>query len=301
MQSAQMLPVKQMLPSVRRLTKFIALLALVVGPLLFFFPGRTDRLFAWTINPPLTAAFLGANYATALVIEVLAFTERIWARARVAFAGMFVFTTLTTLATLIHRDKFHFHSSGMALATTWAWFIIYIAVIPLMVWVIVAQVRVRGADPPPGPAMPVWLRALLGIQVLCMLALGSALFIAPQSAIRLWPWPLTLLTGRAVGAWLLGLGVAAGHGALERTWDRSRIAHAGNLAAGGLQLIVLARFTGAIDWTKPGGWIYLGFLVAMLGLGAYGLAMGRRAAPRTAETGRGTEPSVAGTTDLIPG
>src|SRR4051812_22737652 len=125
---AQSSAVKQMLPSVRRLTKFISVLAVVVGPLLFLVPGHTDRLFAWTIKPSLTAAFLGANYLTALVLELLSARERVWARARVAYPAMFVFTTLTTLATLIHRDKFHFHASGlMARVTTWAWFIVYIA------------------------------------------------------------------------------------------------------------------------------------------------------------------------------
>ncbi len=73
---------------IRRLTLFISGLALVVGPLLYLLPDQTATLFAWTITPPLTAAFMGGTYCTALTIEVLAARERVWALARVFFPGM---------------------------------------------------------------------------------------------------------------------------------------------------------------------------------------------------------------------
>ena len=268
-----------MLPSVRRMTKFISLLAVVVGPLLFLLPGRTDSLFAWTIKPSLTAAFLGANYLTALTIELLSAREQIWARARVAYPAMFVFTTLTTLATLIHRDKFHFHAPALAArATTWAWFVIYIAVVPLMFVLLLLQMRAPGVDPPRGEAMPNWARTLLGTQAICMIAIGGALFLIPAQANRIWPWMLTLLTGRAVGAWLAGLGIAAACAAWENNWERSRAAMAGNLVAGAFQLAALARFSGTVTWGTPNAWIYLGFLLGMLALGLYGVNAGYRIA-----------------------
>jgi hypothetical protein len=274
---AQSDPVKQMLPSVRRLTKFISLLAVVVGPLLFLLPGHTDRLFAWTIKPSLTAAFLGANHFTALVIELLSARERVWARARVAYPAMFVFTTLTTLATLIHRDKFHFHAPALAArATTWAWFVVYIAVVPIMGAVLLLQMRAPGINPRSGAPMANGARILLGMQAICMIAIGGALFIAPAQTNRIWPWMLTLLTGRAVGAWLAGLGLAAACAAWENNWERSRAAMAGNLVAGALQLIALSRFTGTVTWSKPNAWIYLAFLVFMLALGLYGVNAGYR-------------------------
>src|SRR6476659_6498223 len=99
-------------PNMRRLTIFIAGLAFVVGPLLFLLPDKTDSLFAWTINPPLTAAFLGGGYCTALVIEVLSARQRVWAWARIVYPAVLLFTTLTLLATLLHMDRFHFNSPG---------------------------------------------------------------------------------------------------------------------------------------------------------------------------------------------
>ena len=47
-----------------------------------------------------------------------------------------------------------------------------------------------------------------------LVALGAALLVAPEWADAAWPWPLTPLTARAVGAWCVGLGVAAGHARL---------------------------------------------------------------------------------------
>ena len=45
-----------------------AILAAIAGGLLFIGADDTDRFFSWTIDPPLTAAFLGAAYWAALVL-----------------------------------------------------------------------------------------------------------------------------------------------------------------------------------------------------------------------------------------
>ncbi len=42
-----------------------------------------------------------------------------------------------------------------------------------------------------------------------MIGFGGALFLAPELAGPLWPWALTILTARMLGAWLIGLGLAA--------------------------------------------------------------------------------------------
>jgi hypothetical protein len=47
-----------------------AFLVVGAGLDLFLFPEHTGTLFAWAIDPPLTAAFLGANYLAAGVVEI---------------------------------------------------------------------------------------------------------------------------------------------------------------------------------------------------------------------------------------
>src|SRR5206468_11630163 len=82
---------------------------------------QTNEYFAWTITPPLTAAFLGAAYWAAVPVEVIAARQTIWAKARVAVPAIWLFTTLTLVATLVHFDRFHF-SSPIASAQGAAWF-----------------------------------------------------------------------------------------------------------------------------------------------------------------------------------
>ena len=56
----------------RSLLIVAGVLVALAGIQLFVFSDRTDRFFAWTIEPPLTAAFLGASYWASVVFEFYA-------------------------------------------------------------------------------------------------------------------------------------------------------------------------------------------------------------------------------------
>jgi hypothetical protein len=91
----------------------------------------------------------------------------------------------------------------------WAWLVVYLFV-PVGYGVFaVRQLRIAGGDPPRQAPLPAWLRFVLGVQAAIMLTWGTALFLAPQTTAALWPWALMPLTGQAVGAWLIGVGVTA--------------------------------------------------------------------------------------------
>ena len=47
-------------------------LVFVVGIQLFLLSEQTERYFAWTINPPMTAAFLGGAYWSSFLLELMA-------------------------------------------------------------------------------------------------------------------------------------------------------------------------------------------------------------------------------------
>ena len=49
-------------PAMRSLLIVAGCLVLAIGVPLFILPDRTATLFAWTVQPPLTAAFLGGSY-----------------------------------------------------------------------------------------------------------------------------------------------------------------------------------------------------------------------------------------------
>jgi len=53
-------------------------LVFIVGISLFLLSEQTDQYFAWTVKPPLMAAFLGGGYWASVCLEMLAACERVW-------------------------------------------------------------------------------------------------------------------------------------------------------------------------------------------------------------------------------
>jgi hypothetical protein len=68
---------KETTSGMRYLLVVASFLVLTIGTLLFILPGNTGSLFTWTVNPPLTAAFLGAGYWASFVLEFQCSRERI--------------------------------------------------------------------------------------------------------------------------------------------------------------------------------------------------------------------------------
>jgi hypothetical protein len=247
-------------------------LVLVVGVQLYILTDHTDRYFAWTIQPPLTAAFLGAAYWSSAVLEILAAREHSWARARVGVPAVLLFTCLTLAATVLHFDRFHTGATH-PLETrflTWVWVGVYAVVPVVLIILLIVQSQTPGHDLPAEYPLPFWLRAVISVQAVLAVALGAMLFILPQYTAALWPWTLTPLTARAIGAWLLGLGVAAAQVMLENGWRRARPVFLSSVVFGVLQLIALARYPGNVTWDGAAIWAYLATLVSLCLTGAYG-------------------------------
>lgn len=262
----------------RALLWVATVLVFLAGVQLFLFPERTERYFAWTIDPPLTAVFLGAAYWSSVAFEARAALARTWADARIAVPTVFVFTTLTLLVTLVHIDAFHLgstHEVGTR-AVTWAWIAIYVTVPVVMAVLWVAQERQPGGDPPPQAPLPGWLTVLVGVQALILLPLGAYLLLAPEDASAVWPWDLTALTGRATGAWVMSLGVAAAHAVVERDVGRLQPAAVAYLTFGVLQTIALLRYPDTPDWADPSAVVYVAFLASAVVAGGAALWLHHR-------------------------
>lgn len=257
-------------PAIRWLLGFAALLVFLAGVQLYAFPLDTDTRFAWTIASPMTAVFLGASYWSAVGLELSGALARRWSVARVAVPAVFVFTSLTFVVTLLHLDKFHL-AGGLATGTravTWAWIGVY-AVVPVLLalaWVLQAR---AGTAVPPAAGLPTPVRLTLVALAVVLVAVGAALLIAPEWADAAWPWPLTPLTARAVGAWCVGLAVAAGHARLVD--DAPSLGPVGitGVLFGVLQTIALVRHGTELDWASPAGAGYLVVLTAITAVGAW--------------------------------
>lgn len=256
------------------------LLLTIAGIQLFFLAKATDRYFAWTIMPPLTAAFLGASYLGSLALVYLSSRQRYWAGARLGIYGVFVFTVMTMIATLLHLDRFHLSSPlPLARLAAWVWLLIYVLVPPSLIVLTWLQWRVPGGDPPRTAPMPGWFRLGLALQFAILLVLGVMLFIAPTAVP--WPWTLSPLTGRAVAAWLIGIGVIVAHMVWENDFGRVRRGLLSYAAVAVLQLAALALYGEVVDWSQPAAILYAAFLLLVFAFGAYGWLSARRVAPNS--------------------
>jgi hypothetical protein len=245
-------------PVVAPLTRFL------IGLPLVLVPTQTDRFFAWTIAPSLTAAVLGANYWSSALFAIAASRERSWANGRISISVALVFAPLTTAATLIHLDKFHLDG-----VYGWAWVGAYAIYPPMLGFLLLRQLRTPGSDPPRTRPLAGWVRGVLAVHAVLLIPLGVALFAAPGSVGRLWPWTLTPLTGRVMAAWVLALGVLAAHAWRENDVDRIRSALVAHPFFGAMHVVALLRFPDAVEW-GPAAWVYGAVLVSTFALGAYG-------------------------------
>jgi hypothetical protein len=274
----------------RRMLWVAALLVLAEALPLTVRTRQTDRYFAWTIDVPVTAAFLGAAYLAAGVLEGFAARQRAWPRARLAVPGVWVFTTLTLLVTVTHLDAFHLAAtSPVTWAVTWAWVAVYATVPPVLGVLWWRQLRaVRGQRPAPGDHLPSALRHALGAQGLVMAGAGGLLLARPDHA-GWWPWPLTVLTAQAVGAWLVGLAVLA----LQAWWtdrlDATTVVFAAGAVLGVGQLVVVARFLDSFGWGDPAAWTYTAFVASIAAVGLGGTAAARRARGSPVTPGKATD------------
>lgn len=253
-----------------------SVLVFLIGIPLVLLTTQTESYFAWTIGSALTAAFLGGAYWSSGILELMASRESAWARARIAVPAVLLFTVLTLIVTLVHIENFHFDAPAWhTVAGTWAWLVVY-AVVPLIMgWLLLRQRTLSGGDPPRVAPLPAWVRVVLVMQAVIMLPIGAGLFFFPLAVAPIWPWGLTALTGRAIGAWLVSIGVIAAHAAYENDWQRLRPFTVSYTLLAVMQLLALLRFGGEVDWSASGGWVYALFLLSIGVVGVSGLVQGR--------------------------
>jgi hypothetical protein len=265
-------PWRENAPWLRWTFLFAAGLVFVTGLQLIVVTERTDEYFAWTIAPPLTAAFLGAGYWAACLLLMLCGRERLWVNVRAAVVAVAVFVPLMFSATLIHLDRFHLGAgSATARAAGWGWLVFYVVVVVVVPAALAAQLLlVRGRDPEARAPLDPKLRLVLALQGLVLVGIGAPLYVLPGTVGEIWPWELTPLTGRAVASWLVGVGAAALIAVRENDYLRLRPLLVSNVLLGALHLIGVLRFTETPDWGDARIWVYVAFLASMVTVGVLG-------------------------------
>ena len=257
-------------------------LALAAGGLLFIGATETEDWFSWTIEPPLSAAALGAFYWGAFVLLATGATASGWRGVRPIALPVLAIAISLLVITLIHLDPFDLDSLFGVF-----WLCAYIAAPPLLVAGIVLERRRDPPGHPPRvsgrvrPPLGSALRATLAIEGGVMLAVSAIMLLAPDTAADLWPWALTPLTSRALGSFVLGVALVALLVAREEEIELFRGTATALVGLAALQLLAVALHTPDLGDDDLATGIYLGFVGVVLATGLYALSRAASAFARS--------------------
>jgi hypothetical protein len=248
------------LPYARGLSLVIIPFLLVAFGLLYIFPNDTKRLFAWTITPSMTPMMLAAAYLGGAYFFLRALRERGWSALKTGFLAVTLFASLLGVATVIHWDKFNHQHLAF-----WLWAGLYFSTPFLVIGGWLANQRRAAPQLSMSPGSAPHLGGRVGLVGGLALVQGSVMFLAPTVVIPIWPWLLTPLTCRVVGA-IFCLG-SAGIGAfVDPRWTTVRLMIQVETLMVALILIGALRASSDFYPDRPVTWLMLiGFLVVLLG------------------------------------
>jgi len=186
---------------------------------LFLLPGQTDRRFAWTIHPSMTAMLMGAGYGSAIYFFVRVLTERRWHRVGLGFLPITVFTWMMLGTTFLHWGRFRHGSFPFDL---WFWIYLITPVLVPAVWLVNRRHDPGSLEARDARFEAPVSRALIATGVV-LVAVAAWMYIDPEGVVAVWPWGLSTLTARAIAAFvaLPGLGWLAI--AADGRWSAARV------------------------------------------------------------------------------
>jgi hypothetical protein len=258
----------------RALSAFIVPFLVVAFVVLYGLPSDTDRWFAWTINPPMTPMTLGAVYLGGAYFFVRAFRATAWHTVKAGFVAVGTFATLMGISTVLHWDRFnHGH------VAFWLWAGLYFTT-PALVWGVWAANRRRATPAKAGDVMvPPAARAGMAATGALAVGAGAFLYLVPAQAVDVWPWAITPLTSRVLGA-VFCLGIA-GLGVIpDPRWGAARVMLQVQVFMLALILLAAVRAWADFDTSNVMTWLLLGgFAGAMTSAAVLLRTMGRSTRP----------------------
>lgn len=250
----------KILPETRWVAALVIPFLVVAFVILFFFPAQTESLFAWKIQPSMSAMMLAAAYAGGIVFFTGVLRLKKWHKIKVGFLPVLSFASLLGIATILHWDKF---TAGHISFFAWASLYFTTPFIVLTVWL-----RNRNQDTGKledhDIIVPSIVRIMIGFMGAVTLVISLILFVQPETMIGLWPWTLTPLTARVMGAMfslpgLVGLGIA-----FDQRWSSAKLILQSQGFSILLILVAAIRALGDFDWANIGSWFFVGGLGFML-------------------------------------
>lgn len=248
----------RVLPTTRALSVVLVPILVAAFVILYGFPGDTGRLFAWAISPQLTPMVLASAYLGGAWFFVRVTRERRWAAVGAGFLAVCLFATLLGIATVLHWDRFtHGH------VAFWLWATLYFVAPPVVLVTWIANSRYAAPARADERRVAPVARAVIAGGGGLALVQGVVLFVAPSVMIPLWPWQLTPLTCRVVGA-VFCLGSAGLVVLVDRRWVRLRLMVEVEVVMLTLMLLGLGRAHDDLYTDRPLTWLLVTGFVATL-------------------------------------
>jgi hypothetical protein len=246
------------LPATRVLSVVIVPFLVVAFVVLYPWPGDTDRLFAWAIKPRFTPMMLGSVYLGGAYFFVRAARAQQWHTIKAGFPAVATFATLMGIGTVIHWDRFNHQRVAF-----WLWAGLYFTTPFLVFGVWWANRRREAPATAAEPRVTEAVSRLVGAIGVLAAVTSAFCFLLPDRAIRIWPWHLTPLTCRVMGA-IFALGIAAIGAFAERRWSAWRLMVQVEVVMLLLILVAAARAHGEFDTGRPLTWAMGAGLVLLL-------------------------------------
>ena len=258
-----------------RILPFTKIVAAIVVPflilaflILYFFPQTSGQRFAWSINPHMTAMFMGAGYIGGSWLFINTIFDDRWHRVAPGFPAVMTFASAMLLATILHWQVFDIQHFPFIL-----WLGLYVAAPFLVLFAWLRNRKTDNGEPQPVdntvPAVARWAMLLLGIMLL-VFAIGG--FINPNWPIELWPWELSPLTARIMSGWFALMGVGGIVISRDSRWSAWKV---GVQSIAIWHVLVLAAAYVNRDVFHIGliNWYTISVLLVLIGMGVLYIAM----------------------------
>jgi hypothetical protein len=277
----------RVLPPTRVLAAFITPFLILAFFVLVPWPTDTRRLFAWHITPTMTPMVLGSVYLGGAYFFVRVVRARQWHVVAGGFLPVAAFATMMGITTVLHWNRF-IHTN----VAFWLWVALYFST-PVLVLAAFLRNH-REYRPATGDELllgPVAAAAIV-LSAALSTVMSALLYLFPHRAISVWPWPLTPLTARTLGA-IFVLGIAGFGAWRERRWTAARIL----LQVAGVMLLLILiaglRAHREFDTGRPLTWLFaIGFPATVLVLALFYYRMETRYRARAGSTDRPPRPEV---------
>jgi hypothetical protein len=202
--------------------KFVFLVLLANGLpaflILMTFPGKTDILFVWTINPHINARLVGVMYSNALLLIGLGAVQTKWENVRVIMVVITLFSILATVLTFFFLKPF--------LAHPWYhltyWLTMYLILFFAAPYVFLSHEKNFGGKLPIQIPLKFSARLLAGISMVISLVSGLGLIFKIDIVNQYWPWKLPPLVGGLIGVLFFTHTVAYAWALWDGDWLRVR-------------------------------------------------------------------------------